>query len=246
MNTLVLLLALTCTAFGGVIDRLKRDAPQINWEEFSASCPGQCLDTWGDAWAEEFGRKLSRWADNIDSAEGATLPPWPRDKYDTVCGAGAETLKTCVQACTDDAGRKERMMNILRALKDIVCDDAIRDNIDCIREVLDTPSPTCDTQCEAKKTAVGSAYDDLSDTATSNNIDWPKVKTFGAKTCEFLNCRLVCRKPEYIQKCQQAGFDALKQLLGKTAQAVETIHAQYRPTGNFPTECKKDTILQGA
>jgi len=107
------------------------------------------------------------------------------------------TMKSCVGNCNDprDAKKKTKVVALLNAIQDIVCDTDIQSNIECVQKVS---SPTCDDKCQKKE------------------VDNPL-----GKLCSYTNCNLKCNKEDYEKKCQNNGYAAMKKLVKKVAFLAE-------------------------
>jgi len=242
MNSILIVLALACTAFA------MPNEHQQHMDGIKNSCPGRCVmqDKYREWFtqmlpkAREFGKSLAE-GDANASPVVPTLHPEKWDQYCTEIGA----IQTCISACNDaaDADKKTKAEAVLNAAKDIVCDADIKAKFPCLQEVSKNPSPTCNTQCQEFKAPILEAYNAYKATGTR---DWEKAKTAGKNVCLLVNCRLKCRKNDIEQKCQAEGFAAAKKLVKELAVLGKTTHAQFRPAQNFPDECQPDAVVAGA
>lgn len=242
MKVILAILAISCTAFAMPEDRYKRDIQAIK-----DSCPGRCImqDKYREyvtqmlPKAREFGKQIAEGGDSTP-----IIPPLQPEKFDQIC-TEITTVQTCVGNCNDpaDADKKTKAQAILAAAKDIVCDADIKAQAPCLLEVGKVPSPTCNTQCAQYKDPILEAYNNYKQTGTR---DWDKAKVAAKNVCLLVNCRLKCRKNDIVQKCQEAGYTTAKNLVKKLAVLGQTTHSQFRPSQNYPAECKPDAIIQGA
>jgi hypothetical protein len=252
MKVILLILALSCTAFAmpepDHLERFKRDIAAAK-----NSCPGKCLmqDKYRE-WFTQLLPKATQFGKTI--AEGGqvpVIPTLPAEKLDTYC-TEITAIKTCVSACNDaaDAERKTKAEAILEAAKGIVCDADIKAKIPCLQEVAKTPSEACNTQCEQFKAPILEAYNNYKTRAAAAGgtpaPNWENAKTAGKNVCLLVNCRLKCRKTDIEGQCQAEGYTAAKNLAQKMATLAQTAHSQFRPAENFPDECKPDKVVEGA
>jgi hypothetical protein len=240
MKVILALLALSCSALA-----------MPNMPDMGAvrdSCPGRCImqDKYREWFtqmlpkAREFGKQLAEG----DGSSQPVVPTLHPEKWDTYCQE-IETIKTCIGACNDpaDAEKKTKAEAILNAAKDIVCDADIKAKFPCLQEVAKVPSPTCNEQCAQFKQPILDAYNQYKQTGQR---DWDRAKNAGKNVCLLINCRLKCRKADIEGKCQADGYNAAKKLIKELAVLGQTTHAQFRPSQNFPDECKPDAVVQGA
>jgi hypothetical protein len=245
---LALVLAVACTAFGAIV---KRDVvPGTNFDPiaFSRSCVGQCFQQpRHHQLVQQIKPQVHQWYERASQSGSTSIPDIPQEKFDQLCSE-IDELKTCVNNCNhpDDATRKTKTVEILDAFKDLVCDPDIKANINCLKQFASIPSEQCNTQCASHKDAVTQHATEIAQGGRGQAPDFEKMKAASTAACKLVNCRLTCRKPEIIEKCQQTGYDAAKKAVRETAVLFQTIHRQFRPAENYPDECKPDNILQGA
>jgi len=244
MKLFLAILALSCATVFGMpeADRFKRDIQSIK-----ESCPGKCIvqDKYREWFqqvlpkAREFGKQIAEGGDSTP-----VVPNLPAEKLDEICNE-LTTIRSCVSACNEpaDAENKAKAEAILAAAADIVCNAEIKQHFPCLLDVGKTPSPTCNEQCKNYKQPILDAYQHYKQTGQR---DWEKAKLAGKNACLLVNCRIKCRKNDIIQKCQEAGYATLKSLIQKLGVLAQTTHAQFRPTQNFPEECKPDSLISGS
>jgi hypothetical protein len=240
------ILALVCSAMAF---RVERDAPngaeaQAHLQRIRESCPGQCLmkDEYREWFqqalpkAREFGKQLAEGGDTQQF-----LPEIPEGRFAKYCEEIGK-IRTCVQACADDE-KKTKATAILDAAKELTCDTEIQGKFPCLQQVGKTPNAQCNTECDSFKQPILDAYNSYK---TTGQRDWEKAKAAGKSLCQLVNCRLKCRKSDIVNKCGEDGYTAAKKLVKELAELGQTTHAQFRPTQNFPDECKADAIVTGA
>jgi hypothetical protein len=248
MKTILAILALACVAYA-MPERFKRDMP--NFEAIKNSCPGKCLNE--DKYRQTFSRlaptgrevakkfKASKKPTNI-------VPDLQAQQMEEACQEVGK-VQTCISACNDpkDAQIKQKALAILNAVKDLTCDAEIKTHLTCLSKLDDeapsTAPPECQ-QCEPLLEPLSTAAHETIE-ANGTNLNWEKAKTMATAVCKFTNCALKCVKVPVEQKCQAAGYSALKTLIKKTANLAQVTHAQFRPPQNFPNECKPDVIVAG-
>jgi len=214
-------------------------------ERLQSSCPGRCLlqDKYRD-WLINGIQKSQAWAEKVKADQTQRfIPNIPPEKFDQYC-TEIGVIKTCVAACNDaaDAEKKQKATAVLDSVKDLVCDADIKNKFACFSELSKTPSPQCDTQCQEFATPLMQTMEG----AQAGQRDWAKAKEGAKAACQFVNCRLKCRKIDIVNKCEQSGYDAAKKTVQKLGSVGKTVHAQFRPAENFPAECNPDQLIQGA
>jgi len=254
MNSLIVLLAVVAVAFAAV--RYERDAPDMDEmkrkaEEFKNSCPGQCFQK--PEYRAEFGQlsiKAQEWfrgaAQTHEAGGAVVIPDMPDEKWTQGCSKMDE-VKTCVNQCNDaaDAERKTKVIAILDAGKDLLCDETIHSKFNCIKNVATTPSETCNTQCKPQFDVVKGHTTEYQAKPPGSPPDFAKAKVAAADLCKLMKCRANCRKADIVSRCEQSGADAAKSALTKLATFAQTVHAQFRPAENFPEECKAAKLTEG-
>lgn len=219
--------------------------------QLQSSCPGRCLmqEKYQDAMRGAtmgLGISLQQMAQKAQTepqTQTANIPPVSAAQFDKGC-TEITAIKTCVAACNDaaDAEKKQKATAILDSIKDLICDADIKNKFSCLTELVKIPSPQCDTQCEQFGTKVKQQLEP----ANMAQPDWTKAKEGAKATCQFINCRVKCRKTDIVNKCEQSGYDAAKKTVQKLATVAKTVHATFRPAENFPAECNPDQVIQGA
>jgi len=235
MKLILAVLAISCTAFA-----MPQDVPPG-----ASACLRQCVmqDKYRD-WAAQALPKAQEFAKQLSEGTQPTLPI-PLEKWDQYC-TELGTIRTCMEACNDpiDAANKAKALTVVNGVAGIVCDTEIKPKLPCLLEVAKVASPTCNEQCRQFKQPFVDAYNTYKQ-EQPREVNWERAKTAGKNLCLFVNCRLKCRKSDIETKCQADGYAAAKKLAQKVATLGQTSHAQFRPAGNFPEECKPEKILEG-
>jgi len=242
MKVLVIL-ALVCGALARP-DEATPAGQAGHLQRLRESCPGQCLmkDEYREWFAQalpkarEFGKQLAEGGDTQQF-----LPDLPEGRFAKYCEEIGK-IRTCVQACADDE-KKTKSLAILDAADDVTCDQTVQGKFPCLQQVSKTANPSCNEQCNQFKQPILDAYNAYK---TTGQRDWDKAKVAGKSLCQLVNCRLKCRKADIVNKCGEDGYTAAKKLVQELAELGQVTHSQFRPTQNFPDECKADAIVAGA
>lgn len=239
--SLAIVLAFVCAAFGGVHKR------NINFDPaaFQASCPGQCFNKPEyREYIQGLKGKFEGLKNQAEASGAVTIPDIPEEKFVKLC-TETTNIKTCVEACTDDADKKAKVLEVLTSAKDLVCDESIKANFNCLKQFSAIPSPACNTQCQSFVDTLKTHHQEHSQREPGSPPDFEKAKAAATAACGLVKCRLTCRKPEIVEKCQQAGLDTAKEFVQKLAALGQTVHKQFRPAENYPDACKPDKIVEG-
>lgn len=246
MKVLLVVLAVACAAFAAPEIREKRE---IDFNKLKDSCPGKCFDD--GKYREKFTRMAPTGkaaAKKFASAQKPTVavPDVSQAEWQECC-QDVDKVKTCVEKCNDpkDAEIKQKAITILTSLKDLACDKDIQANIACLG-TIDNDNVQVPAECNVCDPIKNELVTKLNQSMNTEGFDWEKAKAVATSVCKYTTCNLKCFKPVVEQKCQAAGYNALKTLTKKSAALVQTVHGQFRPPGNFPNECKPDAIVAGA
>jgi len=243
MKLILILLAISCTALA--MPEPDGDIPDVN--QVKESCPGKCLFTEKyRGWFQQALPKAQQIRKQIEEGgynAAGVLPPVDASKLGEAC-TELSSVETCINACAEDE-KKTKAKAILAALRDIVCDETNRAKLPCLQEVAKTKSEACNTQCRPLAQPLIDAAEQYKTQGAPAQRDWNKAKEVGTALCKFVNCRIKCRKTDIETKCQADGVNAAKAYLTKIAKLGQTVHAQFRPSGNFPEECTPEKIVEG-
>jgi len=161
------------------------------------------------------------------------------ETWTKMCTVSTEA-EACVNACPDSP-KKEGVKKFLGLFK-LGCDADFKSSIGCLHEVNKVPNEACQTKC-LPLAAKLNEFIAARDAAPTELVVAPKdVLESG---CKFISCRLQCRKPDIVNKCQDKGFEQAKKLTSALAGSAKML---YKRAGgdltNWPECCKGDKIIE--
>jgi len=159
------------------------------------------------------------------------------DTWTKMCSVATEA-ETCINACPESP-KREGVKKFLGLFK-LGCDDDFKASVGCLVEVNKVPNEACQTKCTPFAAKLNE-FIAARDAAPAEHVVAPKdVLESG---CKFVGCRLNCRKPDIVNKCQDKGFEQAKKLTSAMAGSAKML---YKRAGgdlnNWPDTCKGDKI----
>jgi hypothetical protein len=152
----------------------------------------------------------------------------------------ATEAETCIHACPESP-KREGAKKYLSVFK-LGCDNDFKSSIPCLADVYKTPSEACQTKC-VPMAAKLTDFLTQRDAHPEEHVHAPKdVLESG---CKFMNCRLNCRKPEVVSKCQDKGFEQAKKMMSAMATSKKMLYKRMGgDIANWPAECGSDKIVE--
>jgi len=161
------------------------------------------------------------------------------EAWTKMCTVSTEA-ETCINACPDSP-RKEGVKKFMGFFK-LGCDADFKASIACLHDVFKQKSETCQTKC----TPLAAKLNEFITQREANPdqvVHAPKEAL--ESLCKFANCRLNCRKPDVVNKCQATGFEQAKKLTGAVATSLKMIYKRTGGTAeNWPPQCLADKIVE--
>jgi hypothetical protein len=161
------------------------------------------------------------------------------ETWTKLCTVATEA-ETCVNACPESP-KREGVKKFLGVFK-LGCDADFKSSIGCLHEVNKVPSPACQTKCGPHATKLSEFIAQREANPTERV---PAPKDVLESGCTFVNCRLDCRKPDIVAKCQDKGYEQARKL---TAALATSSKMMYKRAGgdltNWPDICKSDKIIE--
>jgi len=207
--------------------KLQGDAMFANWEPEKMMTPE--------------GRTKMRQAIKNYVSGTATLPAvlGNPETWTKMCTISTEA-ETCVNACPESP-KREGVKKFLGLFK-LGCDEDFKASAPCLLEVNKQPSETCQTKCTPLAAKLNEFLAQR-DAAPAERVPAPKEVLESG--CKYVNCRLNCRKPDIVNKCQDKGFEQAKKLWSAMADSSKMM---YKRAGgdwnNWPDMCKSDKIIE--
>jgi hypothetical protein len=152
----------------------------------------------------------------------------------------ATEAETCINACPESP-KREGVKKFLGLFK-LGCDEDFKSSVGCLIEVAKTPSEPCQTKCTPKAAKL-SEFLAQRDANPTERV--PATKEVLESGCNFVSCRLNCRKADIVNKCQEKGFEQAKKLTQAMATSSKMM---YKRAGgdlnNWPECCKSEKIIE--
>jgi hypothetical protein len=237
----IILLAVLCSAFadeGAPDPCLQQCREAIKGKltgdpTFSHLAPEQLGTPEGRTKIRTFIKNYVSGTGSVPAAIG-TAETW--GKFCTIATEG----ETCLNACPDSP-KKEGSKKFLSLFK-LGCDEDFKSSIGCLIESNKVPSEACQTKC----TPLAAKLNEFIAQREANPAERvPAPKDVLVSGCKFVNCRLNCRKPEIVNKCQDKGFESAKKLTSALSISSKMLYKRTGgDLGNWPDECKSEKIIE--